>query len=130
MDSELKKRSLALLDGAEKAGKDLYSFVQEQAPELCDEIVNYGFWSNLLIWLLCMIIIGLTCLYTYKIYKNKESRELFESGDSMMLCIMLPMSWSISIVALLVSTFRAGKTIKALVAPRLYVLEYLKDLIG
>ena len=127
MDKEL---SSALVDVI-KAGKDwvinLALFVQQQAPDLARQIVKWGLWSNLFeVFIELFSIFAVLKSYQWALAKVKEDK--YDSDN--------PLYWIIFIIGgifaiiMFVCFINSGETfIKCLVSPKLYLIEYVKNLV-
>lgn len=125
MDKQL---SDALVDII-KAGKDgvmnVALFAQQQAPELSKEIVSWGMWSGIaesFIEISLMIIIWNVWInWAGKAWKHDENP----------LAMMFMVIGAITFVIMFVCFCNSFQQfIKCLVAPKLYLIEYVKHLIG
>lgn len=100
--------------------KETKDFTMEQAPILAQEIVNYAIAANgvcLLIALLASII----SIFTLKNFNKSPDRE-----PAPLWLLGFIISFTIAII-LLFKHF--PELIKAMVAPRLYIIEAIKDLL-
>ena len=120
--------SSALVDVI-KAGKNgvvnIALFVQQQAPDLAKQIISWGLWSNLF-----EVFIEFTTIYIcikLLLWAVKEDGDMIDNplagcakGGSILLFVIM-----------FISFFNSGEGfVKCLVSPKLYLIEYVKILIG
>lgn len=111
-----------------KAGKDgvvnMGLFVQQQAPDLAKEIISWGFWVSI-----AEIFIEAFVMYICFLGFN-WSKKASEDDDSnpfpFLLCIFGGILFAIMFVCFCNSI---ETVIKCLVAPKLYLIDYVKDLL-
>ena len=128
MDEQLKKRleesATSLLDWVESSGE----FVTEQAPLIAHEIINYGFWLNLIGVITGCVFVLIGSIAAYKGFL----KGFLSSKDELEI-----VAWSVvgALGAILtfsgvVMTYTHVPTLlQTVVAPRVYLIEYLKDLV-
>ena len=131
MNNELLAQLLPIIEKSKEGILKGIEFAQEQVPVLVQQILAWEFWHNLILTLggvLCFIIIGwgLTfCLSLHK--KKKQENKYYESVDIWAPFTILATSFFILGVALFCSIF---KVVKILVAPNLFLLEYISKFIN
>lgn len=111
-----------------KASKDgivnIALFAQQQAPDLAKEIITWGFWSNLS----CTLLSPVGLFISYKMYQWGE--KIKKEDDYSSIPILLNVVEIILIIIfVLVFCFSLEEMIKCIVAPKLYLMDYIKDLI-
>lgn len=135
---QLKAQLLSVVQGAIDAGKNAIDFTYQQAPLLIEEIIKYAIWSKGSILVLALFI-GLLGLYLNRVavgkikeIKAKNEAEGYGHRD------FWNTEWSImaivpplitTAVSLIIIWNTASDFIKALVAPRLYLIEYVAELV-
>ena len=120
--------SSALVDVI-KAGKNgvvnFALFAQQQAPDLAKQIISWGLWSNLFEVGVEVIII-FVCL-------KMMLWALKQEGDSVdnPLAFVTKIASIILFCIMFICFFNSGEEfIKCLVAPKIYLIEFVKSLIG
>lgn len=113
------------LDWLAEFSKNGLQFVEEQAPELCNEIirlgiVNHGFW-----FVSCLIVCIASLVLTYKLFKWIMA-DTSAPPEALMICV-LPFGSAVGFgIATMVSLHAA---LIIWVAPRVYLLEYFADMV-
>ena len=115
-----------------KAGKDgvvnLALFAQQQAPDLAKQIISWGLWSNLFeVFIELFSMFAVLKAYQWALSKIKDDK--YESEN--------PLYWIIFIIGgifaiiMFICFFNSSEAfVKCLVAPKLYLIEYVKTLMG
>lgn len=136
MNEILQQKLADAIEAAQSTGKDVYTFIAEQSPELAQDIVNWGIYYNGIICAISLVaflcVVGITLFILYKIKNYEKWQDFFDdSGRGLVVTIfMVFFSLTGSIISLGVLMEHIGGFIQAVVAPKLYLLTYLKDLIG
>ncbi len=108
------------------------AFIAEQAPLVVQEILAWGFWSNLIVAVLCFAIVPLFFLPAYRNYRRIGEKHpgymtlKFDESDVWFAAATGGMVAALPAVFGIVACLKA---IKAVIAPRLYVLDQLKGLL-
>lgn len=125
---ELEERLLELVN----QGVD---FAQEEIPLVAQEFITWKIWESLswgCFFLLAMVLISyLTHLCFERFYnhkkKDKEGDLTEEEDDRDVMLLLATLLIIILFVCLGASLFEFLNGIKAIIAPRVYILEYLAD---
>jgi len=133
---------LTYLESGVKSGID---FGAEQVPILIQEILRFNLAENLIylaiIWGILAITFCLTFLKKYnfeykdggekKFRKNKLWVEVFKDGSesALFMGVIFSTPFAISLIVTLLSINLIIESVKIVVAPRLYLIEYLSNLI-
>ena len=135
ISTELQKQLLDVVEAAKKVGADIYNFAKAQAPELVKEIIQWGIAYNLF-WVVMGIVGGVFLYFIFKkmlayIKKNKDA--VYDSGDIngshaavFGFCVVL---FVIGIFTLVSFFGHATPLLKAIFAPRLYLIDYVSEVI-
>lgn len=96
-------------------------FVAEQAPDVARQILEYGFWDNLMYLTIGAVLFTLFFIIFVRIYLSKEmsGEEKFGIGFFVLLAIFF---------CSLAISFNVSSLIKIKTAPKLYVIEKMKEL--
>ena len=136
MEKELQLQLSSIIEGAKEAGISAYEFLQTQAPELATEIIRWGIYSNgVAIAISVLVFLGTFVILFFLIHKKKtdENWAWLWSDDCQFGIVSCILSTAavivVPFVSLLVFSQHIGPFIKAVIAPRLYILEYLGALI-
>ncbi len=110
MNDQLNNQLAEALRGAQAAGKDLYGFLQAQAPDLLEQIVRWEVWSSVygLSFGGFLILVGGVGLYALR---DEEHQ---------------PIALAPILLGGFVACVNGYDLIKVLSAPKLVVLEYLQ----
>lgn len=122
----IKQWAKELLEWA-KAGKD---FVAEQMPLLVQEIIKWGF-AEAICWMIVAIALFLIGLYFRGKLRAQEKNSpwrSFDEGGPLPLFAWLGIGgvWFVSFLMFFGNLFTAVKTV---VAPRVYLIEYLANIV-
>lgn len=116
-------------------------FVTEQAPLLAQEIIRHGIWWNLIVALFWSIPLIIIIIIGYKLliqlaqrYKNCNAeprvRPYIDGEDTVGLCaLIIVVSILLCLYPIIAVCSYTGDGIKALIAPRLYILEEIGKLL-
>lgn len=116
-------------------------FVTEQAPLLAQEIIRHGIWWNLIValfWSVPLIIIIITgygifreLIRRYKNYSAEPRVRPYTDGeDAVGLCaLIIVVSILLCLYPIIAVCSHTGDGIRALIAPRLYILEEIGKLL-
>ena len=132
--NELTQILIGIAQKGEQVTSDVYTILQEQSPQLVQEILNWEFYANLFyggLWML--LFLGVLCWlipFCYKIFKI-DAKELSFAQDSKLddrkfFSIIFV---ALDFLVLILSCSFFADAIKTYIAPRLYMLEYIKDFI-
>lgn len=104
---------------------DIEAFAKKEVPLYIQELLNYKFWSemfDIIFWGAPLLILSII----FFIWGAKQAKESGVSSDAWTGNITLGVIFFI--VAVIVVYFNAGEIVKIKLAPRVYVLEYLRSL--
>ena len=101
-------------------------FTMEQLPLFVEEILTYraiyhGIWASLLI-----LVFGIAAYLLIKYRPKRDEDGYFEPGELFVSILM----WAGELILFLVSVAHIFKFIMVLVAPRLYLIEYVSNLVN
>lgn len=130
-----------LIEWLEHSLRDGGDFLKQEAPEVAREIVEFGFWSNLVIAIVCITTWGILMRIlipllrkTFRIFRER-SKALKDSSDDPMIefCAMSGVGSLIVIACAILLPCIVGfatDCLKAKMAPRVYVLEWISKEVG
>ena len=112
-----------LLDGGMKTAEDVASFIEKQTPELGREIITWGAISESIapIFGLCMVFAAL--MFHIKHHKKEWYYGQYGSPPAVFV------SFFVAFIGTVIFFTEISDAIYPLVAPRLYILEKISDLI-
>ena len=117
MSPEIAKQIADLMSSAQSAGKDAITFLQQQLPDLCNEIVKWQLAKNTIGLIVCILIfITFLILFIRGVKKNNDD-------------LYLPGAF-LSLLSLCLGIIFLVNTVQCIVAPKLVLLEQLKQIIG
>lgn len=129
MNEEQKNQLMQVLIGITEKGEqvatDIYTVLQEQSPQLVQEIINWGFFKHISS-VMFFLVFCLVLLYPLiKCWKYTIKR----GSDDDWVCAILLTAFFLMVpfIGMFVNIFCA---VKIYIAPRLYMLEYIKDFIN
>lgn len=129
MDKEILNQATAkLLEYAQNAE----AFASEQIPPLCEEIIRFGFWEHLIGAAIpaLAIIVGICGCLRFAPRINSE----FDRNSEVPVNFIAGIVSAIVVIGGTIATLESGiphaiLCIKTTVSPRMYLLEYLGDLV-
>ena len=113
MNDELQKQLTGLLEAARVAGSDAATFIQQQAPELCEQLIRWKTLSSATFFALWSTL-TVTCL----VWTYVRRREYDVS-----------MGGSVSALLAVLSLMPLHDLVKVLTAPKLVLLEEIAKLL-
>ena len=118
MKEELEKELLNSLETVKEYVSKTAEFASEQAPLVIEELVRFSLWFSGLQLLICLILLFFIIkLFRLTVYYSEEGDEsCFFTGIA---------GGALSMFSLLVFIKNAKVLIMCLIAPRLFVVEYL-----
>ncbi len=120
MDAEISSRLAKYLDVIESGVKSSADFIQEQAPLVVQEFLAWRFWSSVCTCVVMIAIIAMCVYFCRKIHKRMEP------GDEPVFIIPV----TIAAICAVSLYFNAGAAIKVKLAPRLVLIEEIRELQG
>ena len=124
MKEQLEKQSLELLTWLEQTIKTTANFTAEQIPLFVQELLRYHYWMSLSYFILGLVgtisTIWSGCVYVKWCLKDDGDKE-----D----CIPFVLFWIVPLAVSIITFFNNVEWIMIQLAPRLFLLEYVKELI-
>jgi hypothetical protein len=120
MKVELETKSLELLQWLEQAIKSTADFTAEQIPLFIQELLRYNFVMSLS-WFICGLLLFIITLYfTYRVIKWLSIGDNWEMSPALFFVV----AFMIFPIGLMVNN---TDWIKIKLAPRVYLMEYIKE---
>jgi len=116
MNQELQNQIASLVEAAKQAGSDAAVFIQEQAPELCQQIIA---WETTISWV-GVVGFGLLLVLGVVTYFFSMFKDWGDDGVAGFLT---------GLVSLAGLCYHTYCLVKVLTAPKLVLLEYITDLL-
>jgi uncharacterized membrane protein SpoIIM required for sporulation len=120
MQAELETKTLELMTWLEQVIKTTADFTAEQVPLFIQELLTYNFYMSLGWFVMGLLIIITTIISTYKFIKWMNRTHNWDAFP------VLTLSF-ISIIVGIVMSADHLDWIKIKLAPRVYLMEYVKD---
>lgn len=131
MNEELKQRLIKYLDGMEGAIDKAVDFTVEQAPLVIQDILNWAITESIISLVFMVSLILVACYAANRILKNIKNDKSIGNADREFNNFMTYLVSGMIVIPLtLGSFFTAQNGLKAYVAPRLYILEQIKDFVN
>lgn len=127
MDKEIKQRIESYLDTLEKGANTATEFAIEQAPLVVQEFLAWEFWSNVTIAafsLAAFIVAALALKFIRKVSLKKP----FDDCDFFIVFVGSAISLAAIIISTLAFASSTRHAVKAKVAPRIIILEKVREL--
>lgn len=124
MDEKLKEKlneSLThIIDWVERNGNEAENFLREQTPLVIQELINWNFYFSLILGTI-FLLLGVILLFLLKpVYKWLSKTQ---DGELIGLHVV------VSVAMFFLSIIYFIQSLKITIAPRLFILEYIKSLI-
>lgn len=113
MNDELQKQLAGLIEAARAAGSDAATFIQQQAPELCEQILRWETVCSATFFALTSMLTAACLVLSY--VRRRE-----EDG-----CVYVPLAVALAMPALI----NLYSLLKVLTAPKLVLLEEIAKLL-
>jgi|2_EtaG_2_1085320.scaffolds.fasta_scaffold00549_6 hypothetical protein len=103
-------------------------FAAEQAPLVAEEVINFAFWESAIVAVVCgAILVVLAILYRH-FYPVRSDRQ--DDADWFMGQVLFNAFAGIAVIWPIIFGFTAIHCLlKVTLAPRLYILEYISELL-
>lgn len=121
MNNELDKQLASLVEAAKRAGSDVASFIQQQAPEFIEQLLAWRMADSIAGILFFGTITTILIWYARKRFKSDE--EDFSMEPPGFVAALL------AVMPLIPTAICFMNLVKVLVAPKLVVLEMISDLL-
>lgn len=120
MNDQLNEHLVSLMDYIGSIAKDADAFARAQLPDVAREIVAWELWSSVFFCFTSVAILAL-CIWVFR--KALRAMDDAPDGREIPMFMFSTIVGLISIIAILVNGHAA---VKAAVAPRLVILDYVK----
>lgn len=118
MNPETDKQLASLIEAAKQTGSDVASFIQQQAPELCEQIVAWEFWSGIGGVAFGCVCVFFAVLSVWAASRHEDKSPYDDTATGFLFC-----AGFMVVVGLLFGGLGAGQAIKSKVAPKVVVME-------
>lgn len=125
MNEQLSSELVDIIKGAKDGVVNIALFVQQQAPELTKQVIAWGIWSSAFE----LFIESITIFICIKIilWSLKQSGDIIDNP----LAGVAKAASILMFVVMFICFFGSGEEFfKCLVAPKLYLIEYVKSIMG
>jgi magnesium-transporting ATPase (P-type) len=114
------------LQWLQSTGQSLVDFTSEQAPLYCQEVLNWTFYSNMIMLIVGIIwIIG--SLFLIKPWRKALNYEYGYEGEGAAITLFITMVLIISVMFIPISIVNVVDMIKVKVAPRMVLVEHFQQ---
>lgn len=117
-----------LLDGGMKTAEDVASFIEKQTPELGREIITWGAISAC-VWPILGVLLIAGCVYLHKKLGQHAPKSYYDCGEYGDHPPVIFGVGALMLIGILIFALNILDVVHPLVAPRLYILEKISDLI-
>ena len=124
---ELAKELLEILQLSKQGVMVSLEFVKVQAPELVRELILFGIVENGVIFGLWLGVFSLIMFCIYKLFKYSMSLDQGDKESGVLFTVGIT-TFTIFVFALLAIP-PLITTLKAILAPRLYLIDYLSEVV-
>ena len=125
MDKEQINQLAKFLQETAESGRD---FFVEQAPLIATEMLSWRYYQDVMGILICVIVAVMLYLIGRRIYNIKRYQDWLNSGSEVLPLHILP--WICILGPFIVSCCLTFDAVKCRVAPRLVLIEEVKDLVA
>jgi len=101
--------------------------VCEQAPLLAEEIVRYGVVVHTFRIVTCLLLLAATAVVA--VYVLRRAKKLDEAGKNVAEVLVGTFGGGLALTLAVVAVVNAATLVQVIVAPRLYILSELKNLL-
>jgi hypothetical protein len=127
--NDVQEKITSYLDGLESRLGKAEELVISEVPQFVSELLAYYWWGNLIccfLALLGLLVLAVAVYYFLKHYKKMMPES--QQGEFAFLVISLSLVLAAGCIGLL--TLSITKMVKISVAPRVYVVDYLRSEVG
>lgn len=118
---KLQSMGIDAINFADASARQLYAFVEQEAPLLLQEWMQWNFWVSLIFFLIGLTLLIPPMFFYIKIYKYNRSLDYSSRGLPWVIVII------VQFIGLMLSFVHYG-WLQILVAPRVWILENIKSL--
>lgn len=130
MNEDLKKKLLGSLDVIQKGIEGVWDFSKQEIPQVVKEFLAYNFYSSLIWTIFWIVVITLVIFGFYLVSKscikasgNDDEKKFASVAWPTCICII------VCIIPSCAGLKHADDALKIKIAPRVYLLEQVKDMI-
>jgi hypothetical protein len=113
------------LNWLQETGSAVQDFALEQAPPYCQEVVAWAFWQNAVGsgFGLTLLAVGIFC--AYQLIKASRS---YKDNDEIVMAMSTIVGGCALIGGVILTTIHLPDAVKAVVSPRLVIVEHIMNL--
>lgn len=113
------------LNWLQVTGSAVQDFALEQAPLYCQEVVAWAFWQNAVGAGIGLTLIAVGIFCAYQLIKTSRS---YKDNDEVVMALSTMVGGLALIVGIIATTIHLPDAVKAVVSPRLVIVEHLMNL--
>lgn len=121
---EILKRIVPILDQTQEGILKVADILKEQVPQLVEEIYRWNFVTSFILFCVGVTILGLTIWGTVRLLKYFNKNNSLEEGGILLIFLVFPLAIGFAFIC------SNCAWLKILLAPKLYLIEYITTLIG
>jgi hypothetical protein len=108
---------------------NMKDFVIEQAPDICKQILAFGFVSNIVYITLCVLIIAMS-LYVIKYITKDLNLEKSHNDENDGICFFTLVLCGIIVISFGIMIKDILELLKIYYAPKLYLIDYIMNIVN
>lgn len=120
---KLSEMGLKAIDWATMTTAQLFNFIEKEAPLLLDEWLKWNLTTSIIGVLVGIILLGL--FFWFAVYEIKNEAKISESSEGSIYILVVPGF----IIGILMFSCNIMDMLQILIAPRIWILENIKDLV-
>lgn len=130
MNEELKGRLVKWLDTVEGSVAEAVDFSKEQVPQVIEELISYTIVANavyIVVWLIPVVVTIMAVLHFRQLLKTRP--EVLDDECPPVSLFVAVIAGVLSLLTCIIPLRCVDELLKAWLAPRVFILEYIADLV-
>jgi hypothetical protein len=128
-NEEVKEVLLNYMGKLENVAQDISDFASDQIPLVIQEYLSWHFYSNMISFVLMIIFASISSFICYKLFNLRKTVEagVYDVGPKEMCTIGVVVFFISTLLLTGLSSIPVSQMVKVKVAPRVVLIDWLKD---
>ena len=125
MNDMLQEKIAEVLELGKQGALQAADILKAEMPELCEQVLKYNFVMSTIPWIIFPICATLACTFYAKEFQKIESDDYYDFFDDILPYGLPAIVFSILSLGFFIGMFDNTAWIKILLAPKLYLVDYV-----